>query len=268
MTGGFDRLSLTGKVAVITGGGNGIGAESAVLMAARGADVIVADINLPAAQAVEKRIRDSGGSALALSVDVGKSGELQALMDKAADHFGGLHILFNNAFFQVLGSVEQLAEEDWDRTQNVTLKSVYLGSKYAIPHIRASGGGAIVNTASMHAITGFRGFAAYQAAKGGVCALTRQMAMDYGRENIRVNAVLPGPTITAAFAQVPQSYVDICARRMPILRVGQPDETAEAVAFLASDAASLITGISMPVDGGATIVGEPDWLDDRPDVLP
>ncbi|WP_157218941.1 SDR family NAD(P)-dependent oxidoreductase [Flavisphingomonas formosensis] len=267
MAAGFDRLSLAGKVAIVTGGGNGIGAETACLMASRGAAVLIADIDEDAAWRTERQIADEGGRATALRVDVGSAADLQAMVDAAVDMFGGLHILCNNAFFQVIGSVEQLSEADWDRTQTVSLKSVFLGSKFAIPRIRASGGGAIVNTASMHAITGFRGFAAYQSAKGGVCALTRQMAMDYGHENIRVNAVLPGPTVTAAFAQVPESYVRISARRTPILRTGRPDETAEAIAFLASDAASLITGIAMPVDGGATIVGEPDWLDEKPVIL-
>ena len=265
---GFGRLSLEGKVAIITGSGNGIGAEAAHLMALRGAKIVVADINYEAAQSTKKRIKDSGGEAYAMHVDVGNADAIYKMVEDTVEYYGSLSIVVNNAFSQVLGTVEQLDEADWDRTQDVTLKSVFLCCKYAMPHIRESGGGSIVNIASMHAIVGFRGFAAYQAAKGGVCALTRQMAMDYAHENIQVNAVLPGPTRTAAFDLVPQQYIDAAARRTPTLRLGKPEETAEAIAFLASDASSLITGISMPVDGGAAMVGEPDWLDEKPVILP
>lgn len=271
MTAAFDRLSLSGKAVVITGAGNGIGAQSAMLMGRRGARVLAADIDISGAQATAESIIKAGGEAIACKADVGNRDDIAAMIETVVDRFGRLDVLVNNAFFQILGNVEQLAEEDWDRSMDVTLKSVFLASKYAIPHIRAGGGGgggAIVNISSMHAITGFRGFAVYQAAKGGVSALTRQMAMDYGHENIRVNAVLPGPTITGAFAQVPGSYVESARRRMALLRPGRPEETAEAIAFLASDAASLITGVNLPVDGGATIVGEPDWLDEKPVILP
>jgi 3-oxoacyl-[acyl-carrier protein] reductase len=237
-------------------------------MAARRAKVMIADINGKAAAAAVEEIIAAGGTAAACTANVGFAEDIKRMVEETIAAFGALHILFNNAFTTVLGTVEQLAEADWDLTQNVTLKSVYLGSKYALPHIRAAGGGAIVNTSSMHALVPFRGFAAYQAAKGGVCALTRQMSIDFARYNIRVNAVLPGPTETGAMTGIPPAYLEKCAKRMHLLRIGKAEEVAEAVAFLASDAASLITGVSLPVDGGAASIGEPDWLTDSVEILP
>lgn len=249
-------MQLTGKVAIVTGSASGIGRATAVLMAQEGARVVVADINEAGARQTVADIVAVGGQATACRTDVGRADDVARMIRCAVETYGSLHILHNNAFTHVPGAVCDLAEADWDRTLDVCLKALYLGCKHAIPAMRQSGGGAIVNTASVHSLVAFRRYAAYDAAKAGVLGLTRSVALDYGPD-IRVNAVLPGAILTAAWDGTTEADREPFIQRCPLQRLGVPEDIARAVVFLASDAASFITGTSLVVDGGLTIVGNP-----------
>lgn len=249
-------MRLFGKIAVVTGAASGIGRATAFLMAKEGAQVVAADMNRDGLNETVSLIVSVNGQATACVADVAKRLDVERMIQCAVDGYGGLHILHNNAYWQAPGAVCDLTESDWDRTQEVCLKSLYLGCKYAIPAMRASGGGSVVNTASVHSHLAFRGYAAYDAAKAGVIGLTRSVALDYGPE-VRSNAVLPGAILTAAWDGTTEAdripFVDRC----PMKRMGQPEDIASAVVFLASDASSFITGTTLVVDGGLTIVGDP-----------
>ena len=249
-------MRLLGKIAVVTGAASGIGRATALLMAKEGARVVVADLNRHGLDETVSLIVSADGQATACVADVAKRLDVERMIQCAVDGYGGLHILHNNAYWQALGAVCDLSESDWDRTQEVCLKALYLGCKYAIPAMKASGGGSIVNTASVHSHLAFRGYAAYDAAKAGVIGLTRSVALDYGPD-VRSNAVLPGAILTAAWDGATEAeripFVDRC----PMKRMGQPEDIASAVVFLASDASSFITGTTLVVDGGLTIVGDP-----------
>ncbi|MBI4551677.1 MAG: SDR family oxidoreductase [Candidatus Latescibacteria bacterium] len=249
-------MQLTGKIAIVTGAASGIGRATAVLIAREGARVVVADLNEAGAHQTVAEITASGGQAIACRTDVGRQDEVIQMVRCAVETYGGLHILHNNAFTHVPGPVCDLAEADWDRTLDVCLKAIYLGCKHAIPAMRQSGGGAIVNTASVHSLVGFRQYAAYDAAKAGVLGLTRSVALDYGPD-IRANAVLPGAILTPAWDGTTEAGRQPFIQRCPLQRLGMPDDIARAVVFLASDAAAFITGASLVVDGGLTIVGNP-----------
>lgn len=249
-------MQLAGKIAIVTGAASGIGRATAAMMAREGARVVAVDINENGVAQTVGDIVAAGGQATACVADVGKRDQVEHMVQCVVDTYDGLHILHNNAYWQAMGSVCDLEEAGWDRTQDVCLKSVYLGCKYAIPAMLASGGGAIVNTASVHSVVSFRHYAAYDAAKGGIITLTRSVALDYGPE-IRSNAVVPGAILTGAFDGTTEADRIPFVERCPMKRIGVPDDIATAVVFLASDAASFITGASLAVDGGLTIVGDP-----------
>lgn len=248
-------MQLTGKIAIITGAASGIGRATAMLMAQEGARVVVADVNETGGRQAVEAIAAAGGQAVFCRTDVGRGEDVARMVRCAVDTYGGLHILHNNAFTHVPGPVCDLAEPDWDRTLDVCLKAIYVGCKYAIPAMQQSGGGAVVNTASVHSLVGFRQYAAYDAAKAGVLGLTRSVALDYGPE-IRANAVLPGAILTPAWDGTTEAGRLPYIQRCPLKRLGVPEDIARAVVFLASDAASFITGVSLVVDGGLTIVGD------------
>jgi NAD(P)-dependent dehydrogenase (short-subunit alcohol dehydrogenase family) len=226
------------------------------MMSEEGAGVVCADIQESGLAETARLITTAGGRAAVCVADVGKSADVERMVQCAVDTFGGLHILHNNAYWHAPGPVCDLEEAGWDRTLEVCLKALYLGCKYAIPVMKTSGGGAIVNTASVHSHVAFRGYAAYDAAKAGVLGLTRSVALDYG-PHIRSNAVLPGAILTAAWKGTTETDRIPFAEACPMKRLGKPEDIASAVVFLASDAASFITGTTLLVDGGLTIVGDP-----------
>ncbi len=252
----MDRLH--DKVALITGAGGGIGRVAAELFAAEGARVVVADAVAEGAAATVKSIADAGGSATAVTVDVSQSDQVAAMVAAGEEAFGGIDILYNNA--GVLppddGGTLDTPEETWERVMAVNLKGVWLCCKHGIPALQRRGGGSIINVASLVALMGSAvAQIAYTASKGGVLSMTREMAVEYARENIRINALCPGPIQTPLMAEL-LSDPDRRARRLvhvPIGRFGQAEEVAKAALFLASDDSSLMTGASLVVDGGISV---------------
>jgi len=250
-------MRLKGKRALITGAGSGIGLETARLFAAEGATVVLADLDAASVQQAAAEIAGQGGSAVAIQADVADATSVEAMVSQAEAALGGLDTLFNNAGILL---PEDHGPDDtplaiWDKTIAVNLTGVFLCCKYGVPALLRAGGGAIVNAASMVALVGsFVPQIAYTAAKGGVLALTREIAMQYARRNIRANAVCPGPILTPmmdSFLETSEK-LQSRSRHLPLGRFGEPAEIAQVVAFLCSDAASLITGAAQAVDGGAT----------------
>src|SRR6476661_5529637 len=250
-------MRLQNKVAVITGAGSGIGRESALLFAREGARVVVADVNADAGRAVVEELRGAGGEAVYVRADVSKGADAEAMVRAAEESFGRLDVLFNNAGISHARDDDAVAteEEVWDLTMNINLKGVFLGCKYGIPALRRAGGGSIINTASFVALLGAATpQLAYTASKGGVLAMTRELAVIHAREGIRVNALCPGPLRT----ELLMKYLDTEEKRqrrlvhIPMGRFGEAGEIARAALFLASDESSFTTGATFLVDGGIT----------------
>jgi NAD(P)-dependent dehydrogenase (short-subunit alcohol dehydrogenase family) len=248
---------LSGKVALITGAASGIGRESALLFASEGARVLVADLDVAAGEATAIAIAKAGGEARAIRCDVARGADLEAAVAAAERHFGVLHVLFNNAgiFPAQDGSPVDTPDDVFDRVIAVNLKGVFLGCKYGIPALLRAGGGSIINTASFVAVMGAAtSQIAYTASKGGVLAMTREIAVEYARQGIRANSLCPGPVNTpllAEFLAAPEAR----ARRfvhIPIGRLAEAAEIARAALFLASDDSSYVTGSTFLVDGGIT----------------
>lgn len=242
-----------GKVALVTGAASGIGRESALAFARAGAKVVCADITVDAGEETVKMIKDMGGDAFFVKCDVSKEPEVKALIDAAVAHYGRLDCAHNNAGIEgAMGPCAECTEENWDRTIAINLKGVFLCCKYELPVMLKQGGGAIVNTSSVAGLVGFGGIPAYVASKHGVAGLTKTIALDYAKENIRCNAVCPGvintPMIERFTGGDPAALAAFTATE-PVGRLGEPSEIADAVVYLCSDQASFVTGIAMPVDG-------------------
>ncbi|WP_010170918.1 SDR family oxidoreductase [Pseudomonas sp. PAMC 25886] len=248
-------MKLQDKVALITGAGAGIGEATAKLFVAEGAKVIVADRNIEQALAVAQEL---GSQAFAVQADVSDAAQVKAMVEKAVAHFGGIDILVNNAGFGTLGTVVTVDEQTWDEVINVNLKGVFLCSKYAIPEIIRRGGGAVVNLASTISVVGIKDRAAYVAAKGGVAALTRAMALDHALEGVRVNSVAPGVIASSYYDKIFETVPDPVAfkkgleARSPLNKMGEPIDIANVILFLASQDSSFATGAMFTVDGGYT----------------
>ncbi|WP_375461736.1 SDR family oxidoreductase [uncultured Enterovirga sp.] len=251
-------MRLQGKIAVVTGAGSGIGRETALLFAREGATVVASDKNAVAVAGVAAEIVAAGGTATAAAVDVSVSAEVSRLLEEAVAAHGRLDILVNNAGFGIPGSVLDTSEEDWNALMSVNVNGVFFGCKYAIPLMRAGGGGAIVNTASTTSRVGVQNRAAYVTSKGAVASLTRAVALDHVADNIRCNAVGPGTVDSSYFDQMyaqspdPAAFRRSLEIRQPMNRLGRPSEIAQAILFLASDESSFCTGTLLFADGGWT----------------
>jgi NAD(P)-dependent dehydrogenase (short-subunit alcohol dehydrogenase family) len=251
MGGQFD-----GKVALITGGASGIGRATALAFAREGARVVVADIDVAGGDETVQMIKRNNADAIFVKTDVSKAADAEAMVKKAVEVYGRLDFAHNNAGIDGdFVTIVKGSEENFDRVIAVNLKSVWLGMKYEIPQIRKSGGGAIVNTASVAALVAYRTMGVYVASKHGVLGLTKTAALECSRIGIRVNAVCPGairtPMIDAFINNDPDTEAHMNALQ-PIGRMGRPEEVANAVVWLCSDAASFITGAALTIDGGIT----------------
>ena len=253
-------MRLKGKVAIVTGGGRGIGFASASAFTAEGARVVLAEIKEDLGRQAETRLRAAGGEVTFVATDVADSAAVQRLMVRTQDLYGGLHVLYNNASV-FLGKadhpVTELPEEIWDRVLRVNLRSVYLCCKYGIPLIVASGGGAVINTSSSAGVMGIPGCDAYTATKGATIALTRSMAVEFGPKKVRVNCIAPAGIDTEMLRESSTENPDFDPtyffQRAPLGRFGTAAEVANLALFLASDESSYINGAIIRADGGITI---------------
>ncbi|WP_256759373.1 SDR family NAD(P)-dependent oxidoreductase [Cohnella sp. WQ 127256] len=245
---------MNNKVAIVTGAGSGMGREEALLLAQEGAKVVATDINEAAVQAVVEEIKASGGTAIAYSHNVASEEDWIKVVAETIKQYGKLDVLVNNAGISWPTALLDTTVEQWNKVLNINLTSVFLGMKYSIPHMQNNKGGSIINISSIAGLTGGSGSGPYTASKGAVRMLTKAAAVDFGKDNIRVNSVHPG------FIETPMSAEFVNNEQMlqwflsqtALPRVGQASEVAQAVLFLSSDASSYITGVELPVDGGVT----------------
>jgi len=251
-----DRLK--NKVAIITGAARGIGKAAAIIFAKEGAKVVIADLDDQGALDVVNLIKADGNEAMYVRTNLTSAADVEALVSQTVETYGKLDILYNNAGINLFAQLADTKEEDWDKVMQVNVKSVYLTCKYAIPVMKERGYGVILNTASAAAIVGLRNLAAYTASKGAVLQLTRNIALDYAKNGIRVNAICPGVTATEMTEKVILDDPDPVAARARFDRViprgtmAVPSEIAMAALFLVSDESSYIVGAAIPVDGGYT----------------
>jgi NAD(P)-dependent dehydrogenase (short-subunit alcohol dehydrogenase family) len=256
------KREFEGRVAIVTGAAMGIGKACAEAFAKDGASVVVADIEREAGAETAAAIEAGGGEAIFVETDVSVMADMEKMAAAALETFGGIDILVNNAARAIGGRVHEIDEETWNTVMTTNLTSVWRGMRVCVPEMIKRGGGAVVNMSSVQSLAGFKGWAAYAAAKGGINALTQQAAIDLAPFKIRVNAVAPGTIMTPLNQRLfesmedPQELIDTWNKAHPIGRFGEAYEVAEAVTFLASDRASFITGEILRVDGGLVVRGE------------
>ncbi len=250
-------MRLKDKVALVTGAASGIGRATAALFGQEGAKVMCADLDAEGAERVAQQITGSGGEAASLQADVSQAADVERMVRQTVERWQRLDVLVNNAGILFLSPITQVPEEEWDRVMSINLKGVFLGCKYAIPQMVGQGKGVIVNTASISGLRGFATYGTYGASKGGVVQLTKAVAVEFARMNVRVNCVCPGVIDTAFLDQgVVMLGIDRAelearlGQGHPMGRIGRPEEVAAAILFLASEEASFITGVALSVDGG------------------
>ncbi len=252
-------MKLKGKVAIVTGAGSGIGKASAEIFAQEGASVVVVDWNREAGVQAAESIRAQSGEAVYCFADVSNSRDIANMVDAAVQKYGRLDVLMNNAAVQIMAKLTETSEEVWDRIHSVNLKGVFLGCKYAIPAMIRTGGGSIVNMASVLGFVGDPDLAAYCAAKGGVIALSKAGALTYGPQGVRMNCICPGdvetPLVEDYFNKDPDParLRQEVSSKYALRRIASPREVAQLAVFLASDESSFVTGSTMVIDGGLTV---------------
>lgn len=250
---------LEGKVAIITGAGSGIGRASALLFADEGAKVVVADLNETAGGETAQQIQAAGGDALYVSTDVRQAAQVESMVRQTVAAYGKVDILYNNAAIEIRGSATQLSEDDWDATMGANVKGCWLCCKYAIPEMQKAGGGVIINSASTLSYRVADERAAYVASKGAILQLTRSLAMDYSKDNIRANCLVIGPIDTPLLAQSmadsgdAQGVMDWLLDASLLGRLGDPTEVARVALFLCTPEASFMVGGPIVVDGGMLV---------------
>jgi len=253
-------VRLKDKVAIITGAAQGIGKGTAKLFAQEGAKVVVVDIEDSLGETVVADIKAAGGEASYVHADVEQEEAIQRMIQFAVDRYGALNVLMNNAYWNKQGTVVELERPDWDRGVNVMVRAIYLASKHAIPHMIRAGGGSIINTASVHGYLAAARSAVYEASKAAVINLSRQIAVDFGPQGIRCNAICPGWIINdrteARLKEHPEDY-ERNRQFYPVRRGGRPIDIAYGAVYLASDESTFVTGTALVIDGGLTC-----WLQD------
>jgi NAD(P)-dependent dehydrogenase (short-subunit alcohol dehydrogenase family) len=250
---------LSDRVAIVTGGAMGIGGGTARRLAEQGAKVLVVDVNADAANRNVDAIKAVGGVAEVLISDVGTEDGVRVMVDRAVSTWGKLDIVVNNAYAGVGGprvDAIGVTEDSWDRSMDIGLKAMFRVAKYAVPHMRQTGGGSMINLSSVHGLLAAPGSLVYETLKAGVIGLTRQLAVEYGPDGIRVNAICPGHIVTERIEEMWRDHQDglrFFVEQYPVRRTGTPVDIANAIVFLCSDEASFITGHALVVDGGLSI---------------
>jgi NAD(P)-dependent dehydrogenase (short-subunit alcohol dehydrogenase family) len=248
-------MKLKDKVALVTGFGSGLGRAVAVLFAKEGAAIIGTSTTDSKGRTTVALIENENGKVFFRSGDVSQSAQMKSLVNEGVKRFGGIDIVVNSAGVRTNGSITEITEEQWDRTLDVNLKGVFVVSRLAIPEMIKRGGGAIINIGARSGIAGQAGRAAYCASKGGMITLTEAMAMDYAAQKIRVNCICPGPTRTPMVDTSTPERLEYYKSRVPIGRIGEPEDIARAALYLASDEGSMVTAAILPVDGGMRLTG-------------
>lgn len=257
-------MKLDGKVAIVTGAASGIGRASAIAFAREGARVTVVDKDELGAQETIGAIQSEGRQAFVTRVDVTRESEIAQMVEQTVERWGRIDILFNNAGILLVKTVEQMSEEEWDRVMAVNVKSAFLATKHVVPHMRRSGKGAILNTGSIASFTGQVGTPVYSASKGAIALLTKSLALDLGRDGIRVNCLCPGITDTPMLrehlghGEEGEAHIRARLARVPLGKILSPEDVARAALYLVSDESDGITGILHVVDGGLIAASEFD----------
>ncbi|MGA8727794.1 MAG: SDR family oxidoreductase [Terracidiphilus sp.] len=257
-------MKLKGKVAIVTGGASGIGRASAIAFAREGARVIVADTNVHCGEKTAAMIAFEGHGAHFIQVDVSREADVERMVAETVARWGGIDVLFNNAGIVLVKSIEEMTEEEWDRVMAVNVKSAFLAIKHAVPHMRRNGGGTILNTGSIASFAGQVGTPAYSASKGAIALLTKSLALDLGRDGIRVNCICPGITDTPMLREhmghgsEGEAHIRARLSRVPLGTILSPEDIARAALYLVSDDSVGITGILHVVDAGLLAAAEFD----------